>query len=254
MELKFVSKESDYLVFETTDGQRLRALLDDTLREAIRKVENRDISGLNPKDIQMLIRSGHSVDEVAQRFGVPNSAVEPFAAPILDELTYVLQAALSTKVSDGQGMITFEDLVLRSSPEAKFRAYKQDREWHVATDTDAQMIWEFSPKSRLIEPLSEAAKKLQSTLPNPREVISASPNLKLAEAKPADPASEVLSDKQHDHDGPEAGASVHDLVEELRSRRQAETDVKPQPAKGRASLPSWDEIVLGTGHLDSESD
>jgi hypothetical protein len=47
-------------------------------------------------------------------------------------------------------------------------------------------------------------------------------------------------------------ASVHDLVEELRSRRNKEP-IKPATAKGRASLPSWDEIVLGTSNSESES-
>jgi SpoVK/Ycf46/Vps4 family AAA+-type ATPase len=51
------------------------------------------------------------------------------------------------------------------------------------------------------------------------------------------------------------GASVHDLVQELRSRREQNTqELKPHSAKGRAALPSWDEIVLGTGSLDTDSD
>jgi hypothetical protein len=52
----------------------------------------------------------------------------------------------------------------------------------------------------------------------------------------------------------EPSASVHDLVEELRSRRNAQAEIKPQTAKGRASLPSWDEIVLGTSNLDPDAD
>jgi hypothetical protein len=48
------------------------------------------------------------------------------------------------------------------------------------------------------------------------------------------------------------GASVHDLVQELRARRNPE-EIKPASAKGRASLPSWDEIVLGTGGLDPDA-
>jgi len=46
---------------------------------------------------------------------------------------------------------------------------------------------------------------------------------------------------------------VHSLVEELRNRRKQE-DLKPATAKGRASLPSWDEIVLGTTNSDTDSD
>ena len=48
-----------------------------------------------------------------------------------------------------------------------------------------------------------------------------------------------------------AGASVLDLVAQLRQRRTEEP--KPTSAKGRTSLPSWDEIVSET-NSDSDSD
>lgn len=250
MELKFVSKESDYLVFETTDGQRLRAILDNSLRDAIRKVDSKDTSGLSPKDIQLHIRQGESVESVAARYGVPVQAIEPFAAPILDELNFVLQAALTTKVSDGQAMLSFEELVLRQYPAANFKTYKSGDQWVVSIDTDPELSWEFSPKDRVLDPISPAAKKLISNPVSPRDSVIANTGLKPV------PSQASISDELEEAEStePEAKASVHDLVEELRSRRQAETDVKPQPAKGRASLPSWDEIVLGTGHLDTESD
>ncbi|MCF8528498.1 MAG: DUF3071 domain-containing protein [Aquiluna sp.] len=250
MELKFVSKESDYLVFETNEGQRLRAILDNTLRDAIRKVDAKDTSGLSPKDIQTLIRQGEGVESVAARYGVPVQAIEPFAAPILDELNFVLQAALTTKVSDGQTMLTFEDLVLRQFPAANFKAYKSGDQWVVSVDTDPELSWDFSPKHRILDPISPAAKKLTATPISPRDTVTANTGLRPV-------ASENLTSKPletEDADQEEPKASVHDLVEELRSRRQAETDVKPQPAKGRASLPSWDEIVLGTGHLETDPD
>lgn len=273
MELKFVSKESDYIVFETTDGQRMRAILDEQLRDAIRKTAPVDNSAFSPKEVQALIRSGSSVEEVANKFGVPVSALEPFAAPILDELTFVLQAALSTSVSDGNRMRPFEELILESHPGVKFKAYKEDGDWMIAADSDKSLIWSFSPKSRTLEPVTDASKSLArhpsnkrdvvtSTLPSgvsqigskesaespasaPEDSVAAVPT---SVASPSEPASENAGSDES------TGASVHDLVEELRARRQAETDVKPQPAKGRASLPSWDEIVLGTASLDSDSD
>jgi hypothetical protein len=250
MELKFVSKESDYLVFETNDGQRLRAILDNTLREAIRKVESKDTTGLSPKDIQQHIRQGESVESVAARYGVPVQAIEPFAAPILDELNYVLQAALTTKVSDGQAMVTFEDLVLRFHAGANFATHKSGDQWIISVDTDPELAWNFSPKDRVLDPISPAAKKLITAPMSPRDTVTASTGLRPVATE------NVVSNLQEteENSASESKASVHDLVEELRSRRQAETDVKPQPAKGRASLPSWDEIVLGTGHLETESD
>jgi hypothetical protein len=46
-------------------------------------------------------------------------------------------------------------------------------------------------------------------------------------------------------------ASVLDLVAERKLREEGES-TKPASAKGRASLPSWDEIVLGAGGPEEE--
>ena len=83
MELKFVSREGDYLVFETAEGTRARTLIDDQVRDAIRKVQPVDSSSFTPREVQQQIRAGLSVTEVAANLGVPESAVEPFALPDL---------------------------------------------------------------------------------------------------------------------------------------------------------------------------
>ena len=71
-----------------------------------------------------------------------------------------------------------------------------------------------------------------------------------AAVEPA-PPKEQIADNSSEANQP--SASVHDLVQELRARRAPE-EIKPASAKGRASLPSWDEIVLGTGKSDVETD
>ena len=38
MELRFVNREGDSLVFETADGQRLTATIDDAIRDALKTV------------------------------------------------------------------------------------------------------------------------------------------------------------------------------------------------------------------------
>ena len=262
MELKFVSKEGDYIVFESTDGQRMRALLDNDLRDAIRKTSPIENPSFSPKEVQALIRSGLSVDEVASKFSVPASALEPFAAPILDELNFVLQAALSTSVSDGSQMRSFQDLVLEAHPDADFRVRKQEGDWIISTESPKLLEWSFSPKSRTLEPLNEGSRALVKHPSQKREVVSstiktsASPNLTaVPESRQGPVEVPVVDSSEHSLETEHSsGASVHDLVEELRARRVSETDVKPQPAKGRASLPSWDEIVLGTSSLDTDSD
>lgn len=244
MELRFVARQSDYLLVEAEDGSSHQLLIDDQLKEAIKNTQEIVSSGIVPKDVQNKLRAGLSVEEVAAELGVTESAIEPFAAPILDEIRYVLQSALATEVSDGQNMKTLEDLVNLSQPESKFSAHRGDNGWVVTAKGAHNYTWSFDPRAKLLEPTSEAAKKLGS-LHSARDVVTQTVPVKSEEPKP--PQEESVSE-----DSNQSSASVHDLVQELRSRRDAkEQDLKPSSAKGRASLPSWDEIVSGA-HLDDE--
>jgi hypothetical protein len=241
MELKFVSREGDYLVFETSDGVRARTLIDDQIRDAIRKVQASENSDFTPREVQQQIRSGLSLSEVAANLGVPESAVEPFALPILDEIRFVLDAALNTTLPDGPTMKRFEDMVLASDPSASFKAIKSDLGWEIIAKGSGTYSWLFDLRSRVIEPNSESARKIGKANSVRDSIFTA-----------AIPVQEVIEEVEPAQ--PE-GASVHDLVQELRSRREQNTqELKPHSAKGRAALPSWDEIVLGTGSLDTDSD
>ncbi|PWL20460.1 MAG: hypothetical protein DCO81_02185 [Candidatus Aquiluna sp. XM-24bin5] len=233
MELRFVNRESDFLVFETSDGEKLRALIDDQLREAIRNTQQLGSSGISPKDVQNRIRQGESVEQVATDLGVPETTIEPFAAPIIDELNYILEAALATEVNDGSNMLPFSQLIGEESPGATFAIRREDDKWIVTVSGSKQMQWHFDNKSRHLEPMDTNASTVAKVHAN-RDIVTSTIAV-------VEEASE-----------PEAEASVHDLVEELRSRRNKEP-IKPATAKGRASLPSWDEIVLGTSNSEPEA-
>lgn len=241
MELRFVAKESDYLLLESEDGASHRVLIDDSLRDAIRNTQEIVSSGIVPKDVQQRLRSGSTVAEVAAHFGVTESAIEPFAAPILDEIRYVIQSALATLVSDGQTMRTLEEVVLRIQPDTRFSAHRSDSGWVLTASGAHTYTWKFDPRAKLLEPTSESAQKL-SSLNSAREVVTQTAPVRAAQPVAAEQSDEPV-------DSPKA--SVHDLVEELRSRREKPEELRPSSAKGRASLPSWDEIVSGA-HLDSE--
>ena len=246
MELKFVSREGEYLVFETSDGTRARTLIDDQVRDAIRKVQPAENPTFTPREVQQQIRSGLSLSEVATKLGVPESAVEPFALPILDEIRYVLDAALNTTLPDGPTMKRFEDMVLASDPSATFKAIKSDLGWEIIAKGAGTYNWLFDPRSRVIEPNGESARRIGKA-GNIRDSIFEAP---IKEETPA-PSEVVEPIAQKEPEG----ASVHDLVQELRARReQSAAELKPHSAKGRAALPSWDEIVLGTGSLETDAD
>jgi hypothetical protein len=254
MELKFVTRENDYLVFETQQGDRLRTLIDDGLRDAIRKEQASASSGVSPKDVQSGLRAGKSLSEVAAELGVPERAIEPFAAPILDELRYILDAALNTTLPSGNKMVRFEELVADSFPSAELRVYKNQDRWLVEDANQADLNWFFDVKSRHLEPIGDSAKNLGKSSQNKNEVISSTQLRSVGGAaqagiQPAAPAPEVA--KPSESELPNQGASIHDLVQQLRERKPEQN--RPASAKGRAALPSWDDIVLGTSNLDQGS-
>jgi hypothetical protein len=241
MELRFVAKESDYLLLESEDGSSHRVLIDDSLREAVKNTQEIVSSGVVPKEVQQRLRSGSTVAEVAEHYGVSESAIEPFAAPILDEIRYVIQTALTALVPDGQQMKTLQEVVLRTQPDSTFRAHRGDEGWILTATGPHTFTWRFDPRSKVLEPMSESAQKLQS-LNSAREVVTQTVPVR---------ATETATSPVNEAEEQAPRASVHDLVEELRSRREKPEELRPSSAKGRASLPSWDEIVSGA-HLDSE--
>jgi hypothetical protein len=106
------------------------------------------------------------------------------------------------------------------------------------------MRWKFDAKNRHLEPLDNNATNM-TLLHSNRDLVTATQPPTLNPAP-------VVAEDRYEAKEEEHTASVLDLVEELRARRaMQEPTVRPAPAKGRTSLPSWDEIVLGTS---SESD
>ena len=250
MDIRFVSRDGDDLVFESDAGDRFVAPIDDSLKDSL-KTNPRVISvDFSPKYVQDQIRAGLSVEQVAAELNVLASSIEPFAVPILDELRFVLQAALDTQVNDGSHMRRFEELVLNAVPGAEFRAVKRDGAWSIEVDGEQGLTWRFDQRSRHIEPTSPEAERL-ARAHSSRDIISTPQSIPAQATKVA--AEPESDDPSVAHEPEAATASVHSLVEELRSRRKQD-EIKPATAKGRASLPSWDEIVLGATKSESDTD
>ena len=56
MELKFVARQSDYLLLEAEDGSSHRLLIEDQLRDALKNTQEIKSSGIVPKDVQNQLR------------------------------------------------------------------------------------------------------------------------------------------------------------------------------------------------------
>jgi hypothetical protein len=248
MELRFIGREGETLVFESSEGIRMHAPLDDALRDAVRNRLDPKVEGISPKRVQSEIRAGRSVSEIASDLGVSEEQIAPFAAPILDELRFVLASALGTNLASGERMRPFGELIQEIHPGLEFSIRKVADRWELSSSQGHR--WNYDPKARLIEPQSDSAKELSKQLGTARDLIPASRPQPVVQAQETVAVAEAVEDLT---EAETATASVHSLVDELKARR-GEESVKPASARGRAALPSWDEIVLGTSGLDSNSD
>jgi hypothetical protein len=107
------------------------------------------------------------------------------------------------------------------------------------------MHFRFDPRNRTLEPLDKYAANL-TLLHSHSDLVTAT--------LPAVSEPAPVYSKQRYEAQVEQTASVLDLVEELRARRLRAATVKPAPARGRTSLPSWDEIVQGASNSESNTD
>lgn len=114
-----VHEDGDHLLLADGDGGRYRLALDDALRAAARRDRPRlgqlqiEIEGgLRPRDVQSLIRSGLSTEEVAGRSGWTVEKVRRFEGPVLAEREFIANKARATVLAhDGKSAETFGERV-----------------------------------------------------------------------------------------------------------------------------------------------
>ncbi|MEY4391281.1 MAG: hypothetical protein RLZZ400_1024, partial [Actinomycetota bacterium] len=101
VELRLESSDGEYLVLESPDGNSYRLLIDEGLRKAVRResVSPDDSNRISPRDIQLEVRAGVSIDELATKTGASLEYLEKFAAPVIDELAHVVKSALSVRIT-----------------------------------------------------------------------------------------------------------------------------------------------------------
>lgn len=88
-----LTDDGRFLIVETADGESLFVPADEsrtTLRNRPRRhLETEMEQSMTPREIQMKIRAGASVEEIAEASGMPITRVEAFAAPVMAERNHI---------------------------------------------------------------------------------------------------------------------------------------------------------------------
>ncbi len=179
-DLRLIGSEDGYVLFESLDGTKHRALADDALKSALRKASAQDTSGyVSPREIQERIRNGETVSQICDDTSSPEDYVSKFAKPVVDELEHMIESAKAVRLIvpgdrfNDEGQIEFGELISSRLEQAN----AVDVIWSVrrsgATTWDVTVgytigtnsglaLWAFDPRKVLLTPENEAASGLST--------------------------------------------------------------------------------------------
>lgn len=245
-DIRLVETGDEFLVLETATGERYRLLLDDQVRAAAKRtISSKTVSEtMSPREIQEKIRSGTSVSHLVSITGLDAELIDKFAAPVLDEIAFVVASAQSIRLSiagtrpNTTEHVEFGEVIagrLRASgaSDSEWQAIKlEGSAWRVSVNfrlgAESHLAaWLFEPKKLTLAPENDMAIRLSteeilSTLPaaNLRVISSDEP---IAEV----PAAEIVAQIEHeslqselDHQVDVESSATTDLLEAMRRKRE----------------------------------
>lgn len=179
-DLRLIGSEDGFVLFESLDGTKHRALADDALKSALRKASSQDTSSyVSPREIQERIRNGESVSQICEETSSPEDYISKFAKPVVDELEHMIDSAKAVRLTvpgdrfNDEGQIEFGELISSRLEQAN----AEDVSWSVrragATTWDVTVgyrigensglaLWAFDPRKVLLTPENEAASGLST--------------------------------------------------------------------------------------------
>jgi hypothetical protein len=244
-EMRFIEADEDYVFLESADGVKFRLQIDDQLRAATKRVTAAITSTLSvsPREIQERVRSGASVSQLAESTGMSVELISKFAAPVLDEIAFVVNTALSVRLTfagarpNTTEQIEFGEVIasrLRASGASaiEWSAIKLEgstwrlRAAFLLASEAHEAAWLFEPKKLSLAPDNDMAIRLST-----EETIStkvASP-LRVVEEHITVPSAAVVAetipndtmDAEFDHQIDVDASSTTDLLEALRKKRES---------------------------------
>jgi hypothetical protein len=121
-ELQFerLSDDGSHFVLVDSRGVEYQLPVDEELAAAARRGLQRSSSKapsgtITPRDIQSLIRTGISIDQVVDQTGLSPDFVQRFAEPVLAEMDFVIQRARRLSVYTAGQQIPVEEIVDRAA-------------------------------------------------------------------------------------------------------------------------------------------
>lgn len=202
---------------------------------------------LSPREIQFRVRAGESPEAIAESTGWPLDRVTRYAEPPLGERAYVAERARSTYIHLTRGGATLAEIIASTtgSTDLDWDSFYTNGQWVVTASVGIESAhWTFEPTGNTVHPINDTARSWMGL--EPVRQVSGQP---AQDAQVSDTV--ILEGTTTSRTEPLRLVSVPPSSEsslpETSIREPAAPPVTPQKKskRGRAKVPSWDEILFG---------
>ncbi|WP_265444010.1 septation protein SepH [Flexivirga meconopsidis] len=202
LRLTGVHEDGEHLLLVDDEGERSQLRITEELRAAIRRDRSRALADagvpepeqveLRPRDVQTLLRSGLSLEDVAERSGWTVEKVSRYEAPIRAERDYVAGLARAVLVADATARRgeegTFGERIERrldgrgvDADDVTWDSWRSsDQDWTVQCSFPAggklrHATWRFGIDGRTLTPVDDEARWLGEDETSPGPLQAAAP-------------------------------------------------------------------------------
>ena len=207
---------------------------------------------LSPREIQFRVRAGESPEAIAESTGWPLDRVTRYAEPPLGERAYVADRAQSTYIHLTRGGATLAEVITNTtgSTDLEWDSFYTNGQWVVSASVGMETAhWTFEPTGNTVHPINDTARSWMGLepvrpvtgRPVPDAQASDTVVLESATTNRTEPVRLVAVPDSSESSSPQTS------VPEISITERAAPPATPQKKskRGRAKVPSWDEILFG---------
>ena len=175
LELDGIHDDGEHLLLVDSDGERYTLRIDKALRAAVRSdrpalnmIQAADAAPVRPREIQAMLRSGRSAEDIAEASEIPLEHIRRYEGPVLAEREWTAQRARTFPV--GRGGPALEEAVAErlaareATGESAWDAWRrQDGTWTLELTFSAggrtrQAHWVADTVNRTVSPIDDEAR------------------------------------------------------------------------------------------------
>ena len=275
-ELRLDGRTDDglYLSLRVQEGEQYTVRVSDTLRATVNQqrlnsVPDNEEPSISIKEIQRLLRTGQTSEQISREYNVSIEKIERFAGPILSERIYIIDQAqqiVVRKEIDRDPVTLIQTITSRLAPRGIDASTLSWDTWRLENGTWTVELhypqtggvgvaqWSFDPLLRSLTSMDENARWMMGDDPAPRQLSK--PGLVTTESThPSERrspenhgVSTIDKDRFNEFEDLESfdEEKISPLVPRLAViREEPDDEASRDGITARAKVPSWDEIMFG---------